>query len=324
MAKVLGMGNALVDIMTMLKDDSLLDKFNLPKGSMQLVDREFSENINNATDYLEKKIASGGSAANTIHGLAALGIETAFIGKVGSDPFGRFFSDDMKKNKIVPILLEGKQATGKAMALITPDSERTFATYLGAAVELDPSDITEDLFHGYDYFHIEGYLVQNHELIEKAVQLAKQNGLRISLDMASYNIVEQNLNFLTRILKTYIDIVFANEEEARAFTGKIPEAAIIEFAGHCEIAIVKTGKNGSLVRKGSEMHGIQPIAANSIDTTGAGDLYAAGFIFGLIKGYPLNKCGDLGSLLAGKTIEVIGPKMDSEKWKQVKRMISNY
>ena len=210
------------------------------------------------------------------------------------------------------------------MALITPDSERTFATYLGAAVELDPSDITEDLFHGYDYFHIEGYLVQNHELIEKAVQLAKQNGLRISLDMASYNIVEQNLNFLTRILKTYIDIVFANEEEARAFTGKIPEAAIIEFAGHCEIAIVKTGKNGSLVRKGSEMHGIQPIAANSIDTTGAGDLYAAGFIFGLIKGYPLNKCGDLGSLLAGKTIEVIGPKMDSEKWKQVKRMISNY
>lgn len=323
MAKVLGMGNALVDIMTMLRDDSLLKEFRLPKGSMQLVDREFSDKIDKATDHLEKKTASGGSAANTIHGLAALGIETAFIGKVGNDRFGKFFSEDMKKNNINPVLLKGKQATGKAMALISPDSERTFATYLGAAVELTPADITEDLFTGYDFFHIEGYLVQNHDLISHAVQLAKQKGLMVSLDMASYNVVEQNLDFLSRILKDYVDIVFANEEEAKAFTGKLPEDAVIEFSEHCDIAVVKTGKKGSWVMKGSELHGVQPINANSVDTTGAGDLYAAGFIFGLIKNYPLNRCGDLGSLLAGKTIEVIGPKMDSVKWAEVRSLIQN-
>jgi sugar/nucleoside kinase (ribokinase family) len=322
MAKVLGMGNALVDIMTMLRDDSILKEYNLPKGSMQLVDYEFSDKINNATDHLTKQIASGGSAANTIHGLAALGVETAFIGKVGKDHFGSFFFDDMKKNNISPLLLQGNQATGKAMALISPDSERTFATYLGAAIELSPNDLTEDLFTGYDYFHIEGYLVQNHALIEKAVMLAKQKSLQVSLDMASYNVVEQNLEFLKWILKDYVDIVFANEEEAKAFTGKVPEQALIEFSDHCDIAIVKTGKTGSLVKKGSDKHNIKPIEANSIDTTGAGDLYAAGFIYGLIHDFTLNKCGAIGSVLAGKTIEVIGPKMKPENWEEVRKIIS--
>ncbi|MBM3434912.1 MAG: adenosine kinase [Bacteroidetes bacterium] len=323
MAKVLGMGNALVDIMTMLPDDSILSRFNLPKGSMQLVDRDFSDIINNATEHVTKQIASGGSAANTIHGLASMDVETAFIGKVGKDKFGSFFSDDMKRNHIIPIILQGTQSTGKAIALISPDSERTFATYLGAAVELSPDDISEDLFNGYDYFHIEGYLVQNHALIEKAVKLARQKDLKISLDMASYNVVDQNLEFLKWILKDYVDIVFANEEEAKAFSGKIPDDAVTEFSEHCGIAVVKTGKSGSLVMSGKDKHSVNAIKANSIDTTGAGDLYAAGFIYGLINKFPLEKCGVLGSVLAGKTIEIIGPKMNSEHWAEVKRIIRN-
>jgi len=323
MAKVLGMGNALVDILIKLENDNTLGEFNLPKGSMQLVDFDFSNTVNIGTEHLPKQVASGGSAANTIHGLAGLGIDTGFVGKIGDDDTGKFFRDDMEKSNINPHVYKSNTPTGRAMALISQDSERTFATYLGAAVELSPEDILHELFDGYNYFHIEGYLVQNHALIEKAVALAKKKGLKVTLDMASYNVVEENLEFLKKILKQYVDIVFANEEEAKSFTSKEPEEALIHFSELCDIAVVKTGRTGSMVKQGNTKHTIQPIVANSIDTTGAGDMYAAGFIYGLINGYSHEKCGAIGSILAGKTIEVIGPKMDEKKWQEVKDLIKN-
>lgn len=322
MAKVLGIGNALVDIMTILKDDETLKQFNLPKGSMQLVDVEFSNKVNKGTDHLEKTIASGGSAANTIHGLARMGIKTGFIGKVGKDEFGTYFSDDMLKSGIQPLLQLSETASGKAMALISPDSERTFATYLGAAVELSADDLTDELYRGYDYFHIEGYLVQNHALIEQAVKLAKKNGLKVSLDMASYNVVEDNLEFLKTIVAEYVDIVFANEEEAKSFTGKEPEEAVHVFGDQCEIAVVKVGKEGSMIKHKGELFRVDAIQTNPVDTTGAGDLYAAGFLYGLIQGQSLRSCGETGSILAGKTIEVIGPKMSEKQWNAVKDRIA--
>ncbi len=324
MAKVLGIGNALVDIMTKLDSDHILTTFNLPKGSMQLVDGQMSEIINKGTNTLEKQIASGGSAANTIHGLARLGIETGFIGKVGKDEFGKFFREDMLRGKITPLLLESDTASGTAIALVSPDSERTFATFLGAAVELGPDDLSPELYAGYEYFHIEGYLVQNHTLIEKAVKLAKEQGLKVCLDMASYNVVEDNLEFLKKIVKDYVDVVFANEEEAKSFTGKEPEEALQEFAQWCDIAVVKIGKMGSLIKQGHHEFRIHAIQADSIDTTGAGDLYASGFIYGLIRGQSLETCGKIGSVLAGKTIEVIGPKMTAAKWDEVRNMIKTF
>ena len=322
MAKVLGIGNALVDILAQLESDETLAKFNLPKGSMQLVDASTSNKVNEGTNHLKKEIASGGSAANTIHGLAKMGIKTGFIGKVGQDEFGKLFQDDMTNNGIEPLLLESDTPSGKAMALISPDSERTFATYLGAAVELSSNDLSSELYKGYDYFHIEGYLVQNHELIETAVKLAKENGLKVSIDMASYNVVEDNLEFLQRIVKDYVDIVFANEEEAKAFTGKEPEEAIHVFGELCDYAIVKVGKDGSMIKHNGALTIVNSIVANSTDTTGAGDLYASGFLYGLINGLPLMKCGQIGSILAGNTIEVIGPKMSAEKWEEVKQLVA--
>jgi len=323
MAKVLGMGNALVDIMTALESDKPLDDISLPKGSMQLVDHNYSNKVNEGTGGLKKQIASGGSAANTIHGLANMGVETGFVGKVGDDEFGRFFSDDLKKNNIEPKLLKSNTPTGKAMALISPDTERTFATFLGAAVELSVDDLKPDQFEGYDYFHIEGYLVQNHALIERAVKLAREKGLKVSLDMASYNVVEENVDFLRKILEKNVDIVFANEEEAKAFTGKEPKEALDEFAELCEIAVVKIGKNGSLVKSGEEFYSVGVIEAKSNDTTGAGDLYASGFLYGLINGLSLDKCGYAGSILSGKVIEMIGPKINDEKWVEAREMIWN-
>ncbi len=317
MTKVLGIGNALVDIMTKLPDDKFLEEFNLPKGSMQLVDQEFIKKISAASEKFEKIQSSGGSASNTIHGVARLGLGAGFIGKVGEDELGDFFYNDMASSNIEPKLLRTQTDSGRAVALISSDSERTFATFLGAAVELSPEELKSEFFQDYDYLHVEGYLVQNHDLLKKASELAKKNDLKICLDLASYNVVEDNIEFLKSFINDYVDIIFANEEEAKSFTGKEPEDALEILSKQSEIAIVKVGKKGSMIKKGNEKHVIKPIQANPVDTTGAGDAYAAGFLYGLAKEYNLDKCGEIGSILAGKVIEVVGAKMDEKKWKEI-------
>lgn len=322
MKKILGMGNALVDIMTLLPDDETLTKFELPKGSMQLVDYNFYNNIQNHTKSFKKQLASGGSAANTIHGLSKLGAKCGFIGKVGQDEMGQFFKKDMIENSIEPFLIESETNSGVATALVSTDSERTFATYLGAASELIADNIDEKTFEDFGIFYIEGYLVQNHELIEKAVKTAKEKGLEVALDLASYNVVEDNFDFIQRIVKDYVDIVFANEEEAKAFTGKEPQEAVIELGKFAKIAIVKIGKKGSLILKDGIVSTIQGVKANSIDTTGAGDSYAAGFLYGYVNNKSMETCGNMGSFISAKVVEVVGPKLNDDTWKEIREHIS--
>ncbi len=319
MPQVLGMGNALVDILIRLDNEELLKEFKLPKGSMQLVDRAFTRKLQQRASKKKTVKASGGSAANTIHGLAGLNIETGFIGKVGNDMMGKFFKEDMERAGIEPVLFYGESDTGIAVTLITPDSERTFAVYLGAAMEQTPDDISNELFRGYEYFHIEGYLVQNHRLIETALKHAKKQNVKVSLDLASYNVVEENIEFLRFLVPEYVDIIFANEEEAKAFTGKDPVEALKELAEITEIAVVKIGEKGSFIRKGMELHKIGITDANSVDTTGAGDLYASGFLYGLIRQLSLRQCGEFGALLSGKVIENIGGKINRNTWDEIRK-----
>ncbi|MEJ1729740.1 PfkB family carbohydrate kinase, partial [Escherichia coli] len=176
-------------------------------------------------------------------------------------------------------------------------------------------------FQGYDYFHIEGYLVQNQHLVRKAVRLAKEAEMIISIDMASYNVVESNNSFLHDIVENYVNIVFANETEALSFTGKEPREALREISQICDIAVVKMGKQGSMVRSGNKEYDIIAWPGVSIDATGAGDLYAAGFLYAHSLGLSLNKCGDIGSMVAAKVVEVVGPKIDIPRWKAVKQEI---
>lgn len=323
MSKIIGIGNALVDIIVFIDNDSLLEKLELPKGSMQLVDIEKSTAIRAACEHLDLSFASGGSAANTIYGLSKLGAETSFIGKIGKDDYGRIFKEDLVKSNINPILLSSDTHSGRAVALISPDKERTFATHLGAAVELGADDLISDYFKGHDYMHIEGYMVYNNALLEKAVKLAKENGLQISIDMASYNVVEDNLEFLQYIVRDYVDIVFANEEEARSFTGKEPEEALEIFSSLCDVAVVKTGKNGSIVKQGVNKFKIDAIKANVIDTNGAGDIFASGFLYGLSQGWDIDKCGRAGSVLAGNIIEKTGARLDEDGWKKAGKMLQS-
>ncbi|NJK87386.1 MAG: adenosine kinase [Bacteroidales bacterium] len=323
MEKILGIGNALVDVIIPLKDENLLKEFSLPKGSMQLVDKSLAEKIELSTTGLDITLASGGSAANTIHGLAKLGAVTGYIGKTGNDHHGKFFKEDMEKAGIETFITHGSTETGRAIALVTPDSERTFATFLGSAVELENIDLSEHILRKFTMMHVEGYLVFNQGLAEEIFKQAKKAGLKISLDLASYNVVDANLMFLKEMTEKYVDILFANEEEARSFTGKEPEEAVKEIAKICDLAVVKTGKSGSMIRKGPEEVKINIIKCNPIDTTGAGDLYAAGFLYGLSRGFSLEKCGNTGALLAGKVIEVLGAKIKKDEWKNIHSIVRN-
>ena len=180
------------------------------------------------------------------------------------------------------------------------------------------------MFRGYTHFYIEGYLVQHRELIRRAVELAKECEADVILDLASFNVVEDNLEFLRFLVKEYADIVFANAEEARAFTaGKDPEDALDEIAQDCWIAVVKIGKDGSLIQNGEKIYRVPAGQVNCIDTTGAGDLYAAGFLYGALNDLQLSLCGEIGSVLAGKVIEVIGAKIPDIAWPEIKDSVKN-
>ena len=319
-SKILGIGNALVDIITMLNDDQIINRLNLPKGSMTLVDREMSDRIQHEIGNEKRLVVTGGSVANAINGVANLGVPCGFLGTVGIDELGKLFEEEQKGQGIMPLLIHSDLPTGRAVGLVEPNGERTFATYLGAASNLTPDDITAERLQGFDIFFIEGYLVYNHALIMAAASAAKKAGLTIALDLASYNVVEANRELLEELVDDYVDIVFANEEEAVAFTGLQPQEAVVNLANRVDIAVVKIGKEGAYVQQGMERHLVPAAGDLVVDTTGAGDFFAAGFLSGLAKGYNLEKSGKLGALLASRVIRVPGAKLTAEEWVEIRRI----
>ena len=322
MKSILGIGNALTDILAVFPDETMLREYHLPPGSMQHVDLETGDRIWDKLKEVGVKYVPGGSAANTITCTSIFGMPSGFSGKIGNDELGHLYRSSLEQSGVKTTLLTGTKGSGRAMCFITgANAERTFADYMGAALELVPEDLKPEFFEGYDYFHIEGYLVQNQDLIRKAVQMAKEAGCIISIDMASYNVVESNEAFFHNLVEKYIDIVFANESEARAYTKKEPREALDELAEQCRIAIVKVGKDGSMVKAGDEYHFIDPWPAATIDATGAGDTYAAGFLYAHSLGMPLKVCGEVGSIIAAKVVEVIGTKIDIPRWKAAKEEI---
>lgn len=324
MDKIIGMGNALVDVLVRIDDDSLLEKLHLPKGSMQLIQEDTLSEIRKYTSGMKIHRSTGGSAGNTVCALAALGANPGFIGKVGQDETGAFFGDTLRQRGVNALLATCDLPSGIASTFISTDGERTFGTYLGAAATLRAEDLSRKMFTGYNYLYIEGYLLQDHDLMLRAVQLAKEEGLQVCLDMASYNVVEAERDFFDQLIVKYVDIVFANESEALAYTGKAPHEALEEIASKCSIAVVKTGKEGSLVKKGTEV--IQLLSClvdNVLDTTGAGDFYAAGFMYGLTCGYSLEKCVQISTILATAVIQEVGTTLPAKKWDEIKLNIES-
>ncbi len=323
MKKVMGMGNALTDMLVNLRTDEVLERFGLARGSMTLVGSDLQKEISRSVAGLPYTLSLGGSAGNTIRAFARLGGHAGFIGKVGHDSTGDFYGSALVNLGIEPFVFRGDEHSGRCVSLVSPDGERTMVTFLGAALELSAAEITSSLFGGYDCLYLEGYLVQNHELISAAARTARECGLKVAIDLASFNIVEENREFLRGLVRDHVDILFANESEAFAFTGEQePLNALQAISEITELAIVKTGMNGALIKNGSEVVHVGIMkAARRVDTTGAGDFYAAGFLYGLCEGLSLRQCGTIGAITAGKVIEVVGTTFGEEEWNDIARLV---
>ena len=323
MKKIIGIGNALTDALVTLPNDDLLHTFGLPKGSMTLIGDDEQQRIQECFASLDVQRATGGSAGNTMLALANLGAEPGFIGAVGDDATGDFFASNCTKCGITPYLTRLPAQSGIAYTFISPGGERTFATYLGAAAMMGPETLSPGMFDGYDYLYVEGYLVQNHALILRAVELAKEKGLKVCLDLASYNIVAADHEFFTRLVTDYVDVVFANEEEARAFAQAEPAEALERLHSLCEVAVVKLGPAGSTIMSQGEKVFVEAWPVEKvIDTTAAGDFYAAGVMYGLMNGCMLYQCAQVGTILSGHVIQIVGTQLASETWSQIKSLIA--
>lgn len=310
---ILGIGNAIVDVLSKTDDDFLVAE-DLHKGSMNLIDAERAE-------YLYSKMgpaieASGGSAGNTIFGIASLGGHPAYFGKVAKDQLGEIFTHDMRSlgSHFETAPLDGGAPTARSMILITPDGERTMNTYLGACVELSEVDIDEDVVAQSGITYMEGYLWDKENAknaFRKAAHVAHEAGRQVSISLSDSFCVDRFRDeFLELIQSGQVDIVFANEPEIKSLYQTADRVtAINAIRKDAKLAAITLGEEGSLVVTNDETHTIDVCAIRElVDTTGAGDLYASGFLFGLSQGMSLDKCGQLGGFAASEVIQHIGPR----------------
>ena len=318
---IVGVGSALIDILAHA-DEGFLSKTGAVKGGMTYVNKEFIDE----TLLLSSQPATlvpGGSACNTVIGVGKLGGTARFVGKCGSGAMAEFFENDLKRQNVEPALLRSDSPTGRVLSIITPDAQRSMFTFLGASAETRPQDITKACFSNAAIVHIEGYLLFNPELILKVLQTAKSAGARVSLDLASFNVVKESHELLQHIVDSFVDILIANEDEALAYTGHKDETrAIRALAADVEIAVLKVGKRGSFIACSDQIVPIQPkTGAPVIDTTGAGDLWAAGFLYGLVNGYALELCGELGSACGYEVCQVVGANISDEGWERIRKLV---
>ena len=309
---VVGIGNAIVDVLVQANDD-LIDNFELTKGTMALVDEAQAERLYASVGPgLE---TSGGSAANTLAGVAQLGGRAGFIGRVRNDQLGGIFSHDIRSVGArfdTPAATEGP-STARCLILVTPDAQRTMCTYLGASVGLDPADLDLEMVAQAKVLYLEGYLWDSDEAkaaFIAAAEVARAHGGEVALSLSDAFCVERHRESFQELVDGHVDILFANEMEITAlYKANSFEEAADQVRGRCKLAALTRSEQGSVVLNGSGTHSIAPFQLGPLlDTTGAGDLYAAGFLHAYTQGQAVEACGRLGSLCAGQVVTQLGPR----------------
>lgn len=310
--QVVAIGNAIVDVLS-FSDDALVLGEGMSKGTMVLIDEDRAEKLYNKMGPSTE--VSGGSAANTLAGLASLGARTAFIGKVFKDQLGKIFRHDLQAVGVefsTPPAEEGK-ATARCLILVTPDGQRTMNTFIGACNELYENDIDEGLIANAQIVYGEGYMWDQpcaKEALRKAFKLAKQHGAKIAFTLSDVFCVERSRADFLQMIEEDFDILFCNEAEARAlYPGEDFPAVLDKLQGKCEIVAVTVGDQGSVILSPDRRTHVDAVPVHEvIDTTGAGDLYAAGFLYGYTHGLTLRECGRLGSACASDIITHLGAR----------------
>jgi sugar/nucleoside kinase (ribokinase family) len=310
---VLTIGNAIVDIIARSEDDFLVAN-GIIKGAMNLIDAERAEALYAAMGPAIE--ASGGSAANTAAGVASLGGRGAYFGKVASDHLGTIFSHDIRAQGVAfdTAPLQGGAPTARSMIFVTPDGERSMNTYLGACVELGPEDIEADKVAASQVTYFEGYLwdpPRAKDAIRLAADIAHKAGRKVSMTLSDPFCVDRyREEFLQLMRSGTVDIVFANQHELKSlYQTSDFDSALAAIRSDCELAAITRSEEGSVIVRGATTENISAIEIRElVDTTGAGDLYAAGFLFGYTRNLDLATCGRLGSLAAGLVIQQVGPR----------------
>ena len=309
---VVGIGNAIVDVLVQA-DDDLIDNFELTKGTMALVDEAQAERLYASVGPgLE---TSGGSAANTLAGVAQLGGRAGFIGRVRNDQLGGIFTHDIRSVGArfdTPAATEGP-STARCLILVTPDAQRTMCTYLGASVGLDPADLDLDMVAQAKVLYLEGYLWDSDEAkaaFITAAEVARAHGGEVALSLSDAFCVERHRESFQELVDGHVDILFANEMEITAlYKANSFEEAADQVRGRCKLAALTRSEQGSVVLNGAGTHSVAPFQLGPLlDTTGAGDLYAAGFLHAYTQGQAVEACGRLGSLCAGQVVTQLGPR----------------
>lgn len=309
-AEVIALGAPLLDHIHFVPEEELF-RFANEKGGMELLTEK------ELTLFENDPIIPGGSAINTLKGLRQLGCTALAIGKRGRDLSGERLERGLQEKGIETRLSLGSQPTGHVICYVTPDGERTMRTFQGASSELSQNDLDPTAFSGARLLHIEGYTLFCDQVTEQAMKMARQAGVRVSFDLSSFQVVE---TFKERIvsLLPFVDILFCNEYEAFALLGLPPQKACEALQKKISTAIVMQGIEGAYIGRQNEVLHIPSHPANPLDTTGAGDLFAAGVLFGLLKGYPLAEAGHLGSRAAHEVVKILGAELPQETWDELK------
>jgi sugar/nucleoside kinase (ribokinase family) len=315
---LIGVGSPIMDLLARVPDEFLARNVGGDKGGMVLVDGPEMQRVLNLLPG-EPAYATGGSAANATFNVARLGLRTTFLGKLGNDDLARVYRQRFEAAGVDGTRFkQGADANARCLALVTPDAQRTLRTHLGAAMTLAPSEISPADLHGCRHAHIEGYLVFNQALADAVLSAARHAGCTTSVDLSSFEVVNASRTWLFSQFRKGIDVVFANEDEIRAlFEDQTSDFASLarKLASYGVLAAVKVGKDGAWIAQGAEVHRIEPVrVADVVDTNGAGDAWAAGFLFGYLRGWTLPACGALASLLGAETVMHMGPIIPQTHW----------
>jgi sugar/nucleoside kinase (ribokinase family) len=318
-SQVLGIGTPLLDQIIHI-DDAYLAQHHLRRGSTEPINytdiNSIIFNSNKTPSYV-----AGGSAANTIKGLSCLGEACALFGVIGDDEEGELLVNRLTTYGVNPLLKKTNLPTGQVLCLVTPDKERTMRFFLGAGTKATAQDITSDMFENITLVHTEGFMFNNGTLLEHSMKLAKAAGAKISLDTASFEIVASHKKQMLELISRYVDILFANEEEAHALTGHGPQKSARILKELCPIAIVKMGEHGCFVAFGKEELYHDALKVRAVDTTGAGDLFASGFLHGYLRKKSLCECAFYGNLVAAQVVQVMGAEIPESAWEGIKKQM---
>lgn len=318
--EVLGIGAPIVDHIIEVTEDFLMQIAGA-KGGMMAVDYPTLCHIIDSSGAKPTSIV-GGSGANTIRGLATMGHSCALLGKIGKDAAGQKFLENMHGLQIRSFLVPTSTPTAQVVCLVTPDKERTLRSFFGASQEMTEGDLMDTQFEDVRLVHIEGYTLLKGALAEKAMDMAKHYGVKISLDLGSFEVVKAHKDKIVDLLTRYVDVVFANREEVQVLTQLNPVKGCQVLRDLCDTVVVLMGDEGCLVGKKERQIYYPAFPVEAVDTTGAGDLFASGFLHGYLQGRSLEECAHFGALLGAAVVQSFGAHIPEQEWETIKRRLA--